>query len=373
MLGWLSRLMGREQPTKNSSPGRPSARPPLRLEQLEDRSAAALLVTPASAAALVQSLIGAGVAVSNIQYTGAAVASGAFTGGNGIIGFNSGIVLSSGLAADVVGPNTGGTSTNNGQPGDAQLTALAGTSTFDAAVLEFDFVPRSRTLTFNYVFGSDEYPNFAPPISSGFNDVFAYFLNGQNVALLPGTTTAVAINSVNPVTNSQFFVDNTGGAFDTQMNGFTTVLSVTAAVNRGQVNHIRIAIADATDAIVDSWVLLQSGSFNSVEYFFKTYHPLRYDFDAQSHTYKGNVTLLNVDPDGLPADGPLRVVFPSLPAGVTLVNPSGFDAAGSPFIAINANSVPANTSIRVPIEFSNPGDVPMSTFFLDFPINVVRG
>ena len=71
----------------------------------------------------------------------------------------------------VEGPNEcGGNTTDNQVPGDADLTTLAGVSTFDASVLEFDFVPAGNTVSFNYVFSSDEYPEFA---NSSFNDTFA--------------------------------------------------------------------------------------------------------------------------------------------------------------------------------------------------------
>ena len=54
---------------------------------------------------LVNQLVGSGITVSNVSYTGANVAAGKFHGGTGIIGFEEGIVLSTGSVANVVGPN----------------------------------------------------------------------------------------------------------------------------------------------------------------------------------------------------------------------------------------------------------------------------
>ena len=55
---------------------------------------------------LVTALLGPGVSVSNVTFTGANVAAGTFSGGTGIVGFPSGIMLSSGSIAFVPGPNT---------------------------------------------------------------------------------------------------------------------------------------------------------------------------------------------------------------------------------------------------------------------------
>jgi hypothetical protein len=230
---------------------------------------AALSVTYQGAAALAAALVGGGVSISNVTYTGASIAAGTFTGGTGIIGFNSGIILSSGDSAGVVGPNTSpGFSVCNATAGDADLTALAGgTATQDAAVLEFDFVPTSNQVSFNYVFASEEYPEFV----GSFNDVFGFFVNGVNVALVPGTSTVVSINNVNCLSNSSYYINNNAPGFtgtcglpyanlDTQMDGLTTVLAAKATVNPGVTNHIKLAIADAVDCAYDSDVFLQANS-----------------------------------------------------------------------------------------------------------------
>src|SRR5262249_4228003 len=76
----------------------------LTFEQMEDRLTPGLSVTTASAALVIRTLTGGGVQVSNISSEGVAGALATFTGGNGIIGIDSGVILSTGLAASVVGP-----------------------------------------------------------------------------------------------------------------------------------------------------------------------------------------------------------------------------------------------------------------------------
>jgi hypothetical protein len=243
---------------------------------------------------LVQGLVGSGLTVSNVTYTGANRAAGTFTGGSGIIGFNSGIVLDTGkvqtypsdpaCSQGVEGPNTcyeetasnpsGGpdgtfNSTNFGLPGDPDLTALDGDPTFDASVLEFDFVPSFSTVQFNYVFSSEEYSDFA---NTQFNDVFGFFVNGTNCALVPGTNDPVDVNSINDGNdqggdttphNPQFFINNVPPTLNTQMDGLTTVLTCTANVNAGVTNHMKLAIADGSDGNLDSAVFLEGESLVS--------------------------------------------------------------------------------------------------------------
>jgi uncharacterized repeat protein (TIGR02543 family) len=246
-------------------------------------------VTPTT---LAQSLAGGGVTVSNATFTGANRAGGSFTGGTGNVGPASGVVLSSGFvqtnAGDdpcsrgVEGPNNcnedpsapdGSDNTASlGLPGDTALNALvAPNTTNDATILEFDFVPAQGTVDFSYVFSSEEYNDFA---NSSFNDVFAFFVNGTNCALVPGTSDPVSVNTINngdpggdPTPHHpELYRDNvrpTPGSIDSQMDGLTTVLTCHATVNAGVTNHIKLAIADVSDSILDSAVFIQAGSLVS--------------------------------------------------------------------------------------------------------------
>lgn len=212
---------------------------------------------------LARELAGRGVAVSNVTYTGAPQAAGDFAVGDPPIGFPEGVILSSGAVRGVVGPNNSDRWTaNNGNPGDPDLDANVGGGTLDAAVLEFDFVPTKDRVFFSYVFGSEEYNEY---VGSAFNDTFAFFINGENCALIPGTNTPVAINNVNNGANSSFYRDNSTGTptLDTQLDGITTVLTCEATVTPDQTNHIKLAVADRGDRLYDSDVFLQAGSFST--------------------------------------------------------------------------------------------------------------
>jgi len=234
-------------------------------------------LTPAN---LVTALLGPGVSVSNITFTGANIAAGTFSGGTGIVGFESGILLSSGSISFVPGPNTqDSVSGVNAGIGDQALNGLIpGYTTYDACVLEFDFTcTGTQIIQFQYVFTSEEYNEW---VNTSFNDVFGFFLNGTNIALIPGSTgTAVSINNLNcdnpfnPPGGSycNLFVNNRcadippgtfpcAGVRNTEMDGLTVVLTATGTLNPG-LNHIKLAIADAGDQVLDSNVFIQGLSF----------------------------------------------------------------------------------------------------------------
>lgn len=213
---------------------------------------------------LAQSLVGAGVTISNVVYTGGNNASGEFAGGAATVGFESGVILTSGSAAGAIGPNTvGNFTTANGLGGDADLTALSGVGTLDASVLEFDFTPNADTVFFQYAFASEEYLEF---VNSQFNDSFAFFVNGVNCAVVDdglGGTQPITVNNINHLTNTALFVDNTDAHLNVQYDGLTTVLTCMSPVNNGVVNHLKLAIADGSDSVLDSAVFLKAGSFST--------------------------------------------------------------------------------------------------------------
>ncbi len=171
------------------------------------------------------------------------------------------------------GPNTvDNVTTINGQPGDAGLDALlpVGESSEDAAVLTFDFVPDASSVSFKYVFSSDEYNEF---VGQGFNDVFGFFVNGTNCATVGGQPVSVdTINGGNPfgtgASNPTLYRNNDPNdpgpaTIDTQMDGLTTVLTCAAPVNANQTNTMKLAIADVGDSSFDSNVFIEAGSLTT--------------------------------------------------------------------------------------------------------------
>jgi gliding motility-associated-like protein len=253
--------------------------------------------TNTSPSGLVQNvLLGQGVTVSNIMYNGSPTAIGTFSATGTNLGINQGVVMTTGTVINngngPHGPNNqAGAGVDNNVGGSTLLTGLVtGAQTFNAAILEFDFVPFSDTVRFKYVFGSDEYPEFAPPNNLGYNDVFGFFISGpgisgiQNIARLPNNGSIVSINNVNAITNSQFFNYNGDGntgpynsnASYIQYDGFTDVLTAMSKVQCGKTYHLIIAVADVGDGQWDSGIFLEANSLSS-----KNPITIKYDLSAK--------------------------------------------------------------------------------------------
>ncbi|KAF0199656.1 MAG: hypothetical protein FD166_84 [Bacteroidetes bacterium] len=236
-----------------------------------------------------QYLIGQGVATSNITYTGSLNAEGSFSGESNL-GISSGVLLTSGKAVNSVGPNNAANKGfDNTASGDPDLNILSGGTTEDASVLEFDFIPQSNMVEFRYVFGSDEYPEYA---NSAYNDVFGFFISGpgisggqgfandaKNIAIAPVLAFPqiyVSINNINngtsnngPCENCQFYVNNGTGSTPSanpyiQYDGFTTVMVASSVVVACSTYHIKLVVADIGDGAYDSGVFLEANSFSSV-------------------------------------------------------------------------------------------------------------
>ena len=237
-------------------------------------------------------LLGGGVSANNVTYQGDPIQVGFFNAINSNLGIDSGVVLSTGDIIDL-DPNGFGSgnipfSTNS----DPDLLNIANSvpplinqpfnvsGIFDVATLEFDFIPNSDTLSFNYVFGSNEYLTW---INSEYNDVFGFFISGPgisgpysspssfpngsiNIANVPNSSPPlpITISSVNNLLNSQYYIDNQSTFPQTiSCNGFTTSFTANTVVQCGEIYHIRLALADGSDANLDSWVFLEAGSFSS--------------------------------------------------------------------------------------------------------------
>jgi len=235
-----------------------------------------IITTGSTPAQMVQNtLLGPGISVSNVTFVGSTSSPyqiGEFSNGNTTnLGMDQGIVMSSGDVTQIPGPVTNFASTSVGTAGIPEIDNIAGGTSYDGAKLEFDFIPLDNIIQFQYVFGSEEYPEY---VNSGYNDAFVFLITGpnpsggnytdQNIALIPFTTTPVTINNVNSGSNSAYYIDNQALNGQTiVLDGFTTVLIAQADVTACQSYHIKIAIADIGDSAFDSDVFLKANSFST--------------------------------------------------------------------------------------------------------------
>lgn len=209
--------------------------------------------------------------VGDATFVGSSTSAGFFTGGSSSIGIASGIVLTTGDARYVEGPNQDdGSSGFASEAGDPDLDAFfAPFETLDSTVLEFSFLVEEdgTDLFFEFVFSSEEYNEF---VDSFYNDVFGFFVDGENIAFVPGTVDPVSINSVNggnPYgsggTNAFAYNNNDrddGGRFlDTfGHDGFTSVFVARRDNLTAGEHTIKLAISDVGDSILDSAVFIRA-------------------------------------------------------------------------------------------------------------------
>ena len=294
-----------------------------------------------------------GVVISNVTLNCPGGSYGTFdTPGNCNIGMESGIILTNGSAEDAEGPDAvGSTSTDLFGSGDIDLDNLLSSYflTQDACILEFDVFAPTNMLSFNYSFGSEEYPEFAPPNNSTFNDVFGFFISGPgitgpftndaiNIALIPNTTTPVSINNVNAITNQQYYIDNQGGLC-VEYDAFTTVLTASADVVACETYHIKLAVADVGDGVFDSGVFIQAQSLSTGAASIVPTYEYSPDIDV---AIEGCATgLFNISLDGSQTD--TTVIY--IDVGGTATN-------GEDFAEIPDSLVffPGDTVISIPID-----------------------
>ncbi|HSF62912.1 MAG TPA: Hint domain-containing protein [Paracoccaceae bacterium] len=222
--------------------------------------------TGASAFTLADTIFGPDVQVIRASLGPSnSVNSGTYANGHlapGVVPGPSGIILSTGDIRSFTqsggDPNqAAGTSTDtNGTNNSAQFNALAGAPTFDAVWLDATFVPQGSVLTLDFVFSSEEYPEY---VGSGFNDVVGVWVNGTLVPISLGNG-QISVNNINQPNAQNLVVSNTGDQFNTEMDGFTVKLSLTAPVIPGQQNTIRIGIADTLDSVYDSNLLIAANA-----------------------------------------------------------------------------------------------------------------
>ena len=226
--------------------------------------------TNATALQMANTIFGNGVTVTGATYSGSSYSSGIYSNGDAVAGNvtpgDTGVILSTGSATRFTNNNASQsnlstqTSVNSGGAnGDADFDAIAGGNTFDASYMVVDFIPTDDTMTMQFVFSSDEYPEYTNSI---YNDMVGVWINGTHVPLSIASS-GTTINSVNQTENINLYNDNTNDQFNTEMDGFTVTMTLTIPVNVGQTNTIKIGIADVADSNYDSNLLIAADSIQT--------------------------------------------------------------------------------------------------------------
>jgi hypothetical protein len=238
-------------------------------------SALALTVTPiddvtVTALTISQTLM-PGIALTGVTTLGGDEALGIFTGTTPVDGVRipGGIVLGTGRVENASGPNFGESDGQHLRVGDASLDALIAGPTLDAAGVEFSFTPTQPVAIFNIVFSSDEYMTGV----GGSNDVFGLFINGINIALVPGTVNPISVLNIDKILTPTLFKDNdhsplgAPSAFAIEADGMTKVMKARVLLTPGATHTLKVVIADgpvvpgAADDFGDSTVFIAPVKF----------------------------------------------------------------------------------------------------------------
>ena len=332
--------------------------------------------------------LGGGIEISNVRFNGQTVVNsnqiGFFTNPNTAspnVGLASGIVMASGDCVGMYNSSDNASPASDGRDRSLALAyalsdfGMSSASLNDVAVLQFDFVASGEYVKFDYVFASSEYSSY---VCSNFNDVFGFFISGpydeqgnpvnegtpyqyRNIAVIPGTTTPVMINTVNcgqcnnggsnnyELTNSEWFETSC------DMAGYTKVLSTEEVYVLPCYKYkFELAICDVTDHALNSCVFLGAGSFKVDEYSLKEMIP---------PTGVGTAYVKGCDLDTIT----MTINRPALENEQHVLNFFGTAVEGEDFELLDLNGNPAgrtltfnegDTSASIIIKFKNhPTDI----------------
>lgn len=177
--------------------------------------------------------------------------------------FGNGIVLSSGNAVDTAGPSSAddlpstevgsGSTTEFNNYGSGHITNFNGA--YDVAALKVDFTLASDSaVSFDFIFGSVEFPNFV----NKYADAFLTFLDGTAVS-----DQVVYDSNGNPVQvgssfQSSLTTADTNTAFGGGTHGLITSLTTTTNVLGAGDHTLWFELGDVNDQQLDSAVFLSN-------------------------------------------------------------------------------------------------------------------
>lgn len=239
-----------------------------------------------SADSIASLITGRGVEIKNVSVTcseGSLPSGrgyGSYNAGTNSMGLSEGLLLTTGKASSAIGPNSAGgfgtersgTISNSNTTKKLLENYSSGKSVKEFCKFEFDLVPQGDTIRFDYMFASEEYNEY---VGSIYNDMFGFFISGpgitadangsgrKNIALIPGSTTPVSINTVNAglsgnaCNNCNYFVQNPPSSSYLQYDGYTKNLVAVSKVLPCSTYKLELIIADCGDKKYDSGVFIE--------------------------------------------------------------------------------------------------------------------
>jgi gliding motility-associated-like protein len=329
---------------------------------------------------LAKTISGKGVEIFNAQVDCGTNGHGLYNASNTNLGVNQGLLITTGTINNAIGPNnstkksTNWTTPYNSNPQTySLLDNYSNRTTYEYCEFEFDIVPQGDTISFDFVFASEEYEEW---VGSQYNDVFGFFISGpgivpdagagsyKNIALIPNTNTAVTINNVNQNANTAYYQNNNNSTH-IQYDGFTRGLTAISEVVPCQTYHLILVVADASDKIYDSGVFIEKINSNNIILLSSTAGNLPHMVEGCNDgdiTFKRPLGQANTAPlpiqywlDGTATNGVDYVQIganpnPLIPKNITI--PAGSDSINLPIVTI-ADALP-EISEYIMVYLGNP-------------------
>ena len=228
------------------------------------------------------------IIVDNITFKGSPNAFGIFSCKLSYNTFiKEGIIMSTGDVKNALGPNDNKkASTKLNFLSDKDINIISGNKgCYDTALFEFDLVSKTDKIQFNFLFASEEYPEY---VNKNVNDTFAFIVTNtntktsKNIAILnENENIPITVDNINHVNNSSYYTPNIGWnkkllttykndiqklelPFVFQYDGFTKLLSATTNVIPNVKYHFKLGISDVGDQLYDSAIFLEANSLKSI-------------------------------------------------------------------------------------------------------------
>tara|TARA_B110000503_G_scaffold38223_1_gene62723 strand:- start:383 stop:2125 length:1743 start_codon:yes stop_codon:yes gene_type:complete len=186
-----------------------------------------------------------------------------YTDPDNVVGIQEGFLLTTGNIFNMFGPNDSPSASATHSfhyENDIPIDLVTEDQAYDACILEIEFKTNSEYVIIDYVFASEEYPDYLE-----FDDSFGAYLSGPNMdkdknIAVDSNNTRVSVANNNNVTHSYSFIQNNNIESKTfmtwQYDGFTKKNSQRIKVKAGEIYILKLIIFDRRDSILDSGVFV---------------------------------------------------------------------------------------------------------------------
>ena len=219
-------------------------------------------------------LAGTGIEILNVSIDAVDGSWGIFSSETDLpIGFNEGIILTTGQAANVFQDDAELSTYNDKEESEFITNDYPNELVYDEAVISIEFTSQLDELHIDIVYASQNYPSEENDLNQDFFDPIGLYLSDETghrqFAYVPNTYDQLISNETinngptneGPCQNCDYYA---GGAEGVAYNGYTEVISLSTWLTPGQTYTLNIAIADLWEPGDDSGIFLKAKSLRAI-------------------------------------------------------------------------------------------------------------